>query len=167
MGMLLQVVIKTILITSHYFTSYVIQMISNYKNLETLINMLEFSLDESSTLHSELRPGINKRGNRWWGKQRTLLIKTPTNTWGLRNTNRAQGNEKLSREFQRRLKSTLKMTLDRKKLNMSDKRLCYFQSHVLIWHRTYRGRNENLEVSRDLYELRQRTGCYNLISAQK
>lgn len=47
-------------------------MISYYKNLETIINMvellshdtkMEFSLDESRTLHTDLRPGINKRAD--------------------------------------------------------------------------------------------------------
>jgi len=46
-------------------------MISYYKDLETIINMveslshdtkMEFSLDESRTLHTDLRPGINERG---------------------------------------------------------------------------------------------------------
>jgi hypothetical protein len=52
-------------------------------------------------------------------------------------------------------------------LNMSDKRLCYFQSHVSIWYHTYSGHNDSLEISRGLYDQRQRTGCYNLISVQK
>jgi len=150
-----------------------------YRNLQTLINMvesfshdtkMEFSLNKSSTLYTDLRPGINKRGNRWWGKQSTQWIKTPTKTWGLRK----QHEQSIRKwEFVYRISKETKEYAEndsqQKKKNLTRAIKGYATSGLmfLIWYHSYRGHSRNLEFSRYRYEHWQRTGCYNLISAQK